>query len=115
MKAEVEEYERVIRGEFDKETVSMNELGSHLIKLRLWKGITQSELAKRLGVSQPQVSKDERFDYQSISVEKANRILKALGVERLTIIPGNEEMPPGYEEFLQASKEMAATKEKQAG
>ncbi|MEK4799944.1 helix-turn-helix transcriptional regulator [Thermoactinomyces sp. FSL K6-2592] len=87
MKFEVEEYERVKRGEFDHETVPMHELGSHLVKLRIWKGITQSELAKRLGVSQPQISKNERNEYQGISIAKANRILAALGIERLTIIP----------------------------
>ncbi|MBH8587133.1 helix-turn-helix domain-containing protein [Thermoactinomyces sp. CICC 10520] len=108
MKFEVEEYERVKRGEFDHETVPMHELGSHLVKLRIWKGITQSELAKRLGISQPQISKDERNEYQGISIAKANRILRALGIEKLTIIPG----PDAPSELLISSRnEMAATRD----
>jgi predicted XRE-type DNA-binding protein len=107
-KAQLREYEKVVAGQFEKDVVPLHQLGSHLVKLRIWKGISQSELAKRLGVSQPQISKDERFEYQGISIEKANRILQALGVEKLTVIPGKSMQTVG------AKDEMASTNEKKA-
>ena len=45
---------------------------------RIANGLTQKELAKRLGVSAAQVSKDERNEYHGITVERAQRILDAL-------------------------------------
>jgi transcriptional regulator with XRE-family HTH domain len=39
------------------------------------------ELATLLGVHESQVSRDERNEYGSITVERASRILEALGVE----------------------------------
>jgi transcriptional regulator with XRE-family HTH domain len=104
-KRDVEEYERVIAGDFDKETVPLHQLGSHLVKLRLWKGLNQTELARRLGVSQEQVSKDENRCYQGASTSKINRVLKALEVEKLTIIP-SEEYPPQYYEWLKKQQAM---------
>lgn len=102
-KRDVEEYERVIDGDFEKETVPLHQLGSHLIKLRLWKGLTQTELAERLGVSQEQVSKDENRGYQGASMDKINRVLQALGVEKITILTA-EKYPPQYHEWLQKQK-----------
>lgn len=45
------------------------------------RGLGQRELAACLGVHEPQVSRDERNEYRSISVERAERILEALEVE----------------------------------
>ncbi|WP_175482540.1 helix-turn-helix domain-containing protein [Thermoflavimicrobium dichotomicum] len=86
LRRDVREYEDVVSGNFDKEKVTIDELGSHLIKLRIWKGLSQTELAERLGVSPAQVCKDEKNEYQNISMRKLNRILQALHVEKLTII-----------------------------
>ena len=47
---------------------------------RIALGLTQQELAERLKVSAAQVSCDERNDYHGITVERAQRILEALGV-----------------------------------
>ena len=49
--------------------------------LRIALGLTQRELAERLGVHESQVSRDERNEYHGITVERASRILDALGVE----------------------------------
>jgi transcriptional regulator with XRE-family HTH domain len=102
-KRDVEEYERVMTGDFEKETVPLHHLGSHLIKLRLWKGLNQIELAERLGVSQEQVSKDENRGYQGASMDKIHRVLRALGVEKLTILT-SEKYPTPYEEWLKKQK-----------
>jgi Helix-turn-helix len=42
------------------------------------------ELAQRLGVDESQVSRDERNEYYGITVERAQRILDALGAQVVT-------------------------------
>ena len=80
IKEEVASYERMKRGEFD-ELQNFAGIGRLLIALRIAKGLTQRELAERLEVSETQVSRDERNEYHGVTVERANRILEALGVE----------------------------------
>ena len=60
---EVEEYEKTVTGDFDPYTCQLNEIGRHLIKLRIWRGLSQTELANKLGIKPTQVSRDERFEY----------------------------------------------------
>lgn len=57
----------------------LGDLGQYLIALRLSKGLTQQELARVLEVSPNQVSKDELREYQGLSIERAVKILGALG------------------------------------
>ena len=80
IKEEVASYERLKRGEFD-ELHNFAGIGRLLIALRIAKGLTQRELAGRLAVSETQVSRDERNEYHGVTVDRANRILEALGVE----------------------------------
>jgi len=80
---EVESYERLKRGQFD-EFENLNGLGPVLIGLRIARGMTQRELARRLGVDEAMVSRDERNEYHGITVERAKRIVDALGVRLVT-------------------------------
>jgi ribosome-binding protein aMBF1 (putative translation factor) len=79
LKEEVESYERLKRGEFD-ELENFRGFGTLLISLRISKGISQRELAKRLNVHESQVSRDERNEYFGITLERAMKILDALDV-----------------------------------
>jgi len=76
---EVESYERLKRGDLG-ELSNLHGLGRILVALRIALGLTQRELAARLGVHESQVSRDERNEYHGITVERASRILDALGV-----------------------------------
>ena len=80
IKEEVASYERLKRGEFD-ELQNFAGIGRLLIALRIAKGLTQRDLAGRLAVSETQVSRDERNEYHGVTIDRANRILEALGVE----------------------------------
>jgi DNA-directed RNA polymerase specialized sigma subunit len=74
---EVRWYERVRRRDF--ETLNrLTDIGRLLIALRIANGVTQRDLATMLGVSEAQVSRDERNEYHNITVERAQRILDAL-------------------------------------
>jgi DNA-binding XRE family transcriptional regulator len=77
---EVESYERLKRGEFG-ELLNLHGLGTMIVALRIALGLTQRELAERLGVHESQVSRDERNEYNAITVDRASRILDAFGVE----------------------------------
>lgn len=80
LKEEVSSYERLKRGEFD-ELHNFQGVGRLLVALRIAKGFSQRELAELLEVHESQVSRDERNEYHGITVERANRILEALGVD----------------------------------
>ncbi len=73
---EVAWYERARRGEFDQ--VPVSQIGRLLIGLRIARGLTQRELAERLGVTEPVVSRDERNEYRGITIERVQRVLDAL-------------------------------------
>lgn len=75
---EVESYERLRRGEFE-EIVNFKGAGRLLVALRIAQRISQRDLAKRLDVHESQVSRDERNEYFGITVERASKILDALG------------------------------------
>jgi transcriptional regulator with XRE-family HTH domain len=56
-------------------------------------GISQRELARRLGEHETQVSRDERNEYFGITLERAAKILDALNVRLRTQVE-IEPLPP---------------------
>jgi ribosome-binding protein aMBF1 (putative translation factor) len=86
LQEEVQSYERLKRGEFD-EIWNLQELGQLLISARIASGLSQRQLAEKLGVHESQVSRDERNEYHGVTLERAARILELLGVElRSTVV-----------------------------
>ncbi len=80
LQEEVESYERLKRGEF-AEIRNLRGVGHLLIALRIARGLSQRQLAERLGVHESQISRDERNEYHGITLDRAARVLDALGVE----------------------------------
>lgn len=80
LKEEVDSYERLKRGEFE-ELHNFEGVGRLLIAIRIAQGLSQRDLAERLGVHESQVSRDERNEYHGVTVERANKILESLGAE----------------------------------
>lgn len=80
LQEEVECYERLKQGDL-RELNNLLSVGPLLVAARIARGITQRELAERLGVNESAVSRDERNEYHGITVERANKILMALGIE----------------------------------
>jgi|GEM_PF-881770 len=58
-----------------------SQLGRFLVEVRIARGLSLRELAKRLGIDESAVSRDERNEYHGVSVDRACRILEALDVE----------------------------------
>jgi DNA-binding Xre family transcriptional regulator len=89
---EVESYERLKRGEF-MELDNFIGLGNLLVSLRISRGISQRELARRLGVHESQVSRDERNEYYGITVDRAMKLLDALDVHLRTTVEAEPRVP----------------------
>lgn len=77
LKEEVEGYENIKRGELGT-LRNLNSLGRWLIGARIARSWSQKELARHLGVSEAQVSRDERNEYHGIKVDRAQAILEAM-------------------------------------
>jgi hypothetical protein len=82
LEEEVEWYERVLRRDFGV-IRDLSAVGTLLIALRIANGLSQRELAEKIGVSEAQVSRDERNEYHGITVDRAQRLLDAMN-ETLT-------------------------------
>jgi DNA-binding Xre family transcriptional regulator len=80
---EIAAYEGLKRGEFG-ELRNFQGIGPLLIGLRIYRGVSQRELAEKLGVHESQVSRDERHEYAGVTLERAEKILEALGVQLKT-------------------------------
>lgn len=80
LEEEIDSYERLRRGDLG-ELINLHGLGRMLVALRVARGLTQRQLASRLGVHESQVSRDERNEYHGVTVERASRVLDALGGE----------------------------------
>lgn len=80
LEEEIEAYERLCRGEF-QDLHNLGGLGHLLVRLRIAQKMTQAQLAELLGVDPSQVSRDERNEYRGITLERANKVLEALGAE----------------------------------
>lgn len=82
---EVESYDRLKRREFG-DLENFRGLGHLLIALRISQGLSQRALARRLGVHESQVSRDERNEYFGMTLERAVKVLDALNVRLRTTV-----------------------------
>ena len=85
LEEEVEGYEKLKRGEFE-ELLNFQGMGRMLIALRIHRGMSQRELAEKLGVHESQVSRDERNEYNGITLERLGKVVEALGVSLRTTV-----------------------------
>lgn len=77
--AQLAEHARLTAG-LAPAVVPLGELGAGIVRLRLASGLSQAQLAARLGVNPSVVSRDERSGYERVSLAKALKVLDALGV-----------------------------------
>ena len=99
LQEEVQHYENLKRGKFP-DLQNLQGLGVLLVSLRIASGMSQRELAGKLEVHESQVSRDERNEYHGITVDRAMKVLEALGVRLQTTVV---EVPRSENEELQSS------------
>jgi len=81
MRDELTDYESLVAGNQSVLTVdSFEELPVSLIKARISAGLSQKELAARLGLKEQQVQRYEATDYASASLSTICRVVDALGI-----------------------------------
>jgi len=85
LEEEVEGYKKLKRGEFE-ELLNFQGMGRMLIALRIHRGLSQRQLAEKLGVHESQVSRDERNEYNGMTLERLTKILDAFGVSLRTTV-----------------------------
>ena len=89
---EVDWYEKVRRREIAP-LANLAQIGRLLIGLRIANGLSQREFAERLGVSEAAVSRDERNEYHGVTLEKAQRVLEAIGETVTSSVAGTSSPP----------------------
>jgi len=84
MEAEVEAYERALAGQVDP-AYTLADVGRLLIQYRIAHRLTQTQLARLLEVDASIVSRDENNEYRGATLDRAQRILDALGEDVVTV------------------------------
>ena len=76
---ELRDYESLQRGEYRvDELKAIDELPSALIKARISLGLSQKDLANRLGLKEQQIQRYEATDYASASLTRIKEVVEAL-------------------------------------
>ncbi len=84
---EIREYDQLKAGEFKLPRVDrLDQIAPSIVKLRIAKGVSQTELARRLGVSKQVISRYEESDYQTVAITRLQEILDAIGVKTLVTL-----------------------------
>lgn len=77
---QMREYERLKSGHATLELHSLGELPAILVKARVAAGLTQKQLAQKLGLAPQQIQRYEATRYRTITLSRMQEIAKALGV-----------------------------------
>jgi ribosome-binding protein aMBF1 (putative translation factor) len=82
LKAETREYEALQAGKWHVRLLeSFDELPRALIRARIAKGLTQKQLAERLGLKEQQIQRYEASEYATASLERLKQVIRALGIK----------------------------------
>lgn len=81
LKQEIAEYEELKSGTVNGLQIEdINDLPIALIKARIASGMTQKELAEKIGTQEQQIQRYEADRYAAISFERMMKIAEALGI-----------------------------------
>ncbi len=79
LQSELHEYESLKAGEFQLDRLAaVDELPTVLIKARISQGLTQKDLAERVGLKEQQIQRYETTDYASASLTRIREVATAL-------------------------------------
>ncbi|RJX18472.1 MAG: XRE family transcriptional regulator [Desulforudis sp.] len=83
LKEELKEYKELQAGKYKFHYIFKNieDLPENLIKARISAGLTQKELADKLGMKEQQIQRYEATDYRTASYERLINIIKALNIK----------------------------------
>ena len=79
---ELREYDQLKTGELELPHIDrLDEIAPFIAKIRIAKGLSQTELARRLGISKQVISRYEETDYQTVAIARLQEILDAIGIK----------------------------------
>lgn len=80
--AQLKEFERLRSGKLRKlKKSTFKDLPMELIRARIVRGLTQKDLARKLGLKEQQIQRYEETDYASASLDRVYEVIKALDIE----------------------------------
>jgi HTH-type transcriptional regulator/antitoxin HigA len=89
LETELREYDDLKRGALNLPDVErLDQVAPCITRIRIAKGLSQTELARRLGVSKQVISRYEESDYQAVSIARLQEILDAVGIKTLVSLGG---------------------------
>jgi HTH-type transcriptional regulator/antitoxin HigA len=84
---ELHEYDQLKSGELALPHVErLDQIAPFIAKIRIAKGVSQTELARRLGVSKQVISRYEENEYQTVAMARLQEILDAIGIKTLVTL-----------------------------
>jgi HTH-type transcriptional regulator / antitoxin HigA len=84
---ELHEYDQLKSGELALPHVErLDQIAPFIARIRIAKGISQTELARRLGVSKQVISRYEENEYQTVAMARLQEILDAIGIKTLVTL-----------------------------
>lgn len=86
LKTEIIEYDLLQKGQSSLKISSLSELPIALIKARISSGMTQKELAEKIGVQEQQIQRYESNHYSSVSFDRLKEIFEALEISFKEIV-----------------------------
>jgi HTH-type transcriptional regulator/antitoxin HigA len=79
---ELREYDELKSGVLNLPQVErLSQIAPFIARIRIAKGVSQAELARRLGVSKQVISRYEESDYQTVAIARLQEILDAIGIK----------------------------------
>ena len=82
LESELREYESLKAGEFRLDSLRVvAEIPSILIKARIAQGLSQKDLAERIGLKEQQIQRYEATDYATANLARIKEVVSAFGVE----------------------------------
>jgi HTH-type transcriptional regulator / antitoxin HipB len=81
LKQEIEEYEQLKSGKVTNFPInSLQDLPLVMIKARIAAGMTQKELAEKIGVQEQQIQRYEANNYRAVGFDRLQEVMSALDV-----------------------------------
>ena len=82
LKDELREYDQLKSGELALPHVErLDQIAPFIARIRIAKGVSQTELARRLGLRKQVVSRYEESEYQTVAISRLQKILDAIGIK----------------------------------
>jgi DNA-binding Xre family transcriptional regulator len=87
LQTELRQYDELKSGDLTLPNVErLDQIAPFVAKMRIAKGVSQTDLARRLGISKQVISRYEETEYQTVAMARLQEILDAIGIKALVTL-----------------------------